>query len=65
MPENIEEKIIENALGPKSMDVDGQRIEQHSPKDLIELDRYLSSKKAVRSHHGGLRVSKMVHGGAE
>jgi hypothetical protein len=65
MPENIEEKIIENALGPKSMDVDGQRIEQHSPKDLIELDRYLSSKKAVRSRRGGLRIAKMVHGGAE
>lgn len=63
--QSLDEKIISSASGPKKVDIDGQVVEQHSLSDLIELDKYLSAKKAVKSRHGGLRISKMRHGGAE
>ncbi len=66
MPEEskISESILKNASGPKSAEVDGQRVEQHSLKDQIEADRYLASKKAVKSRNSGLKITKMSHSGA-
>ena len=51
MPEEtqIEDAIKRNASGPKSAEVDGQRVEQHSLPDQIAADEYLASKKAVKS----------------
>ena len=66
MPEEskISESILKNASGPKSAEVDGQRVEQHSLKDQIEADRYLASKKAVKSRNSGLKITKMSQSGA-
>ena len=66
MTENksIEESIRKNASGPKSAEVDGQRVEQHSLQEQIEADRYLASKKAVKSRNSGLKITKMSHSGA-
>lgn len=66
MPENetLEEAIRRNASGPKSAEVDGQKVEQHSLPDQIEADKYLASKKAMRSRNSGLKFSKMSHSGA-
>ena len=66
---NSEEKIIEdairkNASGPKSADVDGQKVEQHSLSEQIEADSYLASKKAMKSRNSGLKTSKLCHSGA-
>ncbi len=61
MSEN-DEKLRENANAPKSAEIDGQKIEQHSLKDQIEADRYLESKKALR-HGLGIRITKMKAGG--
>ena len=52
--ETIEEGIRKNASGPKSAEVDGQKVEQHSLKDQIAADEYLASKKAVKSRNSGL-----------
>ena len=48
MPEEttLEEAIRRNASGPKSAEVDGQKVEQHSLADQIAADEYLASKKA-------------------
>ncbi len=62
--ENLEESIRRNAAGPKSAEVDGQKVEQHSLPDQIEADKYLASKKAMRSRNSGLKFSKMSHSGA-
>ena len=62
--ENLEESIRRNAAGPKSAEVDGQKVEQHSLPDQIEADKYLASKKAVKSRTGGLKFSKLCHSGA-
>lgn len=61
--EDNDEKLIKNANSPKSAEVDGQRLEQHSLKDQIEADRYVNSKKAL--HKGvGIKIAKMNAGGS-
>ena len=66
MTENksIEESILKNASGPKSAEVDGQKVEQHSLKDQIAADEYLASKKAAKSRNSGLKITKLSHSGA-
>ena len=58
------ETIVKNAVGPKSAEVDGQRVEQHSLKEQIAADKYLASKEAVKRRGSGLKFSKMTHSGA-
>ena len=60
----ISEAIRKNAGGPKSAEIDGQKVEQHSLKDQIAADEYLASKKAVKSRTSGLKFAKMSHSGA-
>ena len=59
----IEEAIRKNAAGPKSAEVDGQKVEQHSLSDQIATDAYLASKKAVKSRNSGLKITKLSHSG--
>ena len=60
----LEDAIRRNASGPKSAQVDGQRVEQHPLSDLVQADRYLASKRAARGRYGGLRIMRMSHSGA-
>jgi hypothetical protein len=60
----VENAIRENASGPKSAEIDGQKVEQHSLPDQIAADEYLASKKAVKSRTSGLKFSKLCHSGA-
>ena len=62
--EKITETIAKNAVGPKSAEVDGQRVEQHSLKEQIAADKYLASKDAMKRRGSGLKFSKMTHSGA-
>ena len=59
----VENAIRENASGPKSAEIDGQKVEQHSLKDQIAADEYLATKKAVKSRTSGLKISKLCHSG--
>lgn len=61
---NLDEAIQQNASGPKSAEVDGQKIEQHSLSEQIAADKYLASKKAMQSRTSGLKFTKMRHSGA-
>ena len=61
--ENLEEKIRQNAAGPKAVDIDGQKVEQHSIADQIAADEYLAKKKALRRGNG-LKITKLNHSGA-
>lgn len=61
--ENLEEKIRQNATGPKSVDIDGLKVEQHSIADQIAADEYLAKKKALRRGNG-LKITKLNHSGA-
>ena len=62
--EKITETIVKNAPGPKSAEVDGQRVEQHTLTEQIAADKYLASKDAVKRRGSGLEFSKMTHSGA-
>jgi len=59
-PASLEDIIREAIAGPKSVTVDGQNVTAHDLRQLIDLDRYLASKKAT----GGIRFTKMVPPGA-
>jgi hypothetical protein len=61
---SLEQKIKDNASGPKSAESDGQKVEQHSIADQIAADRYLNSKQAVKKASSGLKISKMSASGA-
>lgn len=64
MADELKDKIKENAAGPASAEVDGQRVTQHNLKDQIEADRYTKSSEAVAKSGRGLRFSKLVPPGA-
>ncbi len=61
---DLEDKILENASAPKSVEIDGQKVEQHSLTEQIAADNYLASKKAMKSKNSGLKFNRMSHGGA-
>lgn len=62
--DNLENSIRKNASGPKSAEVDGQKVEQHPIADQIAADEYLEKKKVMRGRGTGLKVTLMRHSGA-
>ena len=58
------EKIRENIEGPRRATGDTGSVEQHSPGDQADADRYLATKTGVEKPHRGLRYSKIVPPGA-
>lgn len=59
---NIDDILVELANSPASGSVDGQSFSSHNIKDLIALDRYLSSKKALSEGKAGIRIMKLKGG---
>jgi len=59
----VDEAMDKMLLQPKVVEVDGQRVENHSVADLIQVDRYLASKNAVRGKRCPLRITRMASGG--
>ena len=64
MPNDLEQNIRENASGPARAQGDSGSVQQHALKDQIEADRYLESKRATRRRGLGIRLFKIVAGGA-
>jgi hypothetical protein len=60
----IDQSIKDNAVGPKSAESDGHKVEQHSIDDQIEADRYLNSKNAVKKKNLGIRFGKLIPPGS-
>ncbi|MCR4412467.1 MAG: hypothetical protein NUV77_08605 [Thermoguttaceae bacterium] len=65
MPESLDETIRENAQGPAEAHGDSGGMKQHSLRDQIEADRYLESKKAVKSKGLGIGMKKLVPPGTD
>ncbi len=63
-PTPTEAAIEQNAQGPKKAQGDAGSVEQHSLPDQIAADRYLASKRAMRSRSRGIIISKLVPPGA-
>lgn len=64
MPDDLEQTIADNASGPKRAQGDSGSVEQHSPTEQIEADRYLASKGASKRRDRGLRMSRIAPPGA-
>jgi hypothetical protein len=65
MDEKKLDELTEKMLTqPKVVEVDGQRVENHSVGDLIEVAKFLASKNAMSKRRCPLRVTKMASGGA-
>jgi len=56
MPEDDSSAIRDAAKRPAKASVDGQSVEQHKLREMIEADRYDESKRASRA--GGLPVRR-------
>jgi len=63
--DNLEQAIRDNAQGPARAQGDSGSVQQHPLPDQIDADRYLCSKKAVKSKGLGLRITRLIPSGAE
>ena len=63
MPD-LEDTISESAQGPAEVSGDAGSVKQHPLPDLIEADRYLTSKTAATQTKKGLRFNKLTQPGA-
>lgn len=58
-------EIIKKAVaGPLEVEVDGQRVKNHSADSLLSLAKFIASDNAVNKGKLRLRKTKMVSGGA-
>jgi hypothetical protein len=64
MSDELEQPIRQNATGPKKATGDSGSVEQHSLPDQIAADRYLASKRAMKTRTKGLILTKLVPPGA-
>jgi len=64
MANDLEQNIKDNAAGPKRAQGDAGSVEQHSLKDQVEADRYLSSKQAAADPAKAVRFTRLVPPGA-
>jgi hypothetical protein len=64
MSDDFEQRLRENASGPRAAKGDSGSMEQHSLTDQIAADRYLNSKKAAGGKGLGMKVSRMIPPGA-
>jgi len=62
--QQLENAILNNAVGPASADTEGLRVTQHNLKDQIAVDRYLASKRAVQKGGLGIILKKLSPPGA-
>ena len=59
-PTNVTDAIEQNALGPKVIEFEGQKIEQHSIEDQIKADNHAKAQTAASKKGFGIRFQKIV-----
>jgi hypothetical protein len=65
MSDELERKILDNASGPAKASGDSGSVEQHKPSEMIEVDRYLQSKRATKRRGLGALLKKLIPPGAD
>ena len=65
MAEELDDKIRQNASGPKRAKGDSAEMEQHPLPDQIAADRYLASKNATKKKGLGAAFKKLVPPGTD
>ena len=61
---DLDETITEVAQGPKSVTMDGTKIDALSIDDLVKADQHLAGKIAIQTPNRGIRFNKLVPPGA-
>lgn len=59
MAKDTQDAIKQNAQGPAEVSGDSGSMKQHSLREQVEADRYLSSRDATRRRTRGLNVAKL------
>ncbi len=59
----IDEAMEKLLLQPKEVEVDGQRVVNQSMDDIINADRHLASRNALRGRRLPIRIAKLAAGG--
>jgi len=62
---DLSDAISETAKGPSRLAIDGNSTVAQKITDLIEADRYLASKKAMKKSCRGIRFANLVPHGAQ
>lgn len=63
MPESLDDKIRENAQGPKKASGDTGSVEQHDLTEQIEAARFLKAGEAVKKKGLGIKITRAIpHG---
>ena len=57
-PEDIDEAIEQNALGPKKVQIGNQSVEQHAIGDQIKAKQHEATQAAVARDSLGIRIRK-------
>lgn len=65
MPDELDKTIEKNAAGPKSASDEVGSVEQHPLTQQIAADRYLTSKRVMKSGRRGFRLTRVIPPGAE
>ena len=60
-----QDAAIENAAGPQEVEIDGQRVKQHSLKDQIALDKHNRQVAASVANNLPFQVRRIENPGAE
>jgi len=60
LDEEIQQAMLANIKGPRKVTADGVSVEQHSPRDLMELDRYLTDKEIAKNPVQALKIVRIV-----
>lgn len=64
MPDELIDRIAQNAQSPAKASGDAGSVEQHKLTDQVEAAKFLASKEAVKKPSRGLRFNKLVPPGA-
>ena len=51
-------------LQPQKVEVDGKEVWHHDLDQVVALDKYIQSKRAMKKRGCGIRFSKLEAGGA-
>jgi len=64
MTDELSDKIAETASGPKRVRTDAGEVESQDVNAMIDADKYLAAKAALKSKTRGLRFNKLLPPGS-
>lgn len=57
--ESLEDAIKDLATAPRVFETDGQKVQEHDIRSLIEADKYLDQKTKAKAGQSNIRVQRV------